>query len=87
MQAQDTNAALESALASEDFEEAAALQSEHDTLTQQAAALEAAHGFSHADEASAEAGGSFSDMGRASRSAMSPSLQDPITPINIQLLT
>ena len=46
LQAQDTAAALEAALASEDFEEAAALQAEHDTVAQQAAALEAAHGFS-----------------------------------------
>lgn len=45
LQADETSAALETATAAEDFEEAAALQEELQAVQRQAAALQAAHSF------------------------------------------
>lgn len=49
-QIRETGRALEAALASEDFEEAGALQEEHDSAQQQATALADAHGFTQATD-------------------------------------
>ena len=46
LQVQETATSLEAALAAEDFEEASALQAEHDAAEQRTAALAASHGFS-----------------------------------------